>query len=82
MDVTTAQGVEVIVLGDQDFREMFPGPEEADIEHCMSRVSLLDHDYHQQVRRQSEPKYQLNFTIYSMSMYCFRVLKEQMKIHL
>ena len=63
MDVTTAQGVEVIILGDQDFREMFPGPEEADIEHCMSRVSLLDHDYHQQVRRQSQLKYQLNFTI-------------------
>ena len=45
-----SEGVEVVVLGDEDFREMFSGPvekEEENIEHCMSRVSLQDHDYHQ-----------------------------------
>ena len=45
-DDTASEGVEVIVLEDEDFRDMFQGPEEH-IEHCMSRVSLQDHDYHQ-----------------------------------
>ena len=46
-DDTASEGVEVIVLEDEDFRDMFHGPEEEHIEHCMSRVSLQDHDYHQ-----------------------------------
>ena len=46
-DDTASEGVEVIVLDDEDFRDMFHGPEEEHIEHCMSRVSLQDHDYHQ-----------------------------------
>ena len=46
-DDTASEGVEVIVLEDEDFRDMFQGPEEEQIEHCMSRVSLQDHDYHQ-----------------------------------
>ena len=46
-DDTASEGVEVIVLEDEDFRDMFHGPEEEHIEHCMSRVSLQDHDYYQ-----------------------------------
>ena len=47
-DDAASVGVEVIVLEDGDFREMFSGTvEEGNIEHCMSRVSLQDHDYHQ-----------------------------------
>ena len=45
-DDTASEGVEVIVLEDEDFREMFSGTvDEEKIEHCMSRVSLQDHDY-------------------------------------
>ena len=47
-DDTASEGVEVIVLEDEDFREMFSGTvDEEKIENCMSRVSLQDHDYHQ-----------------------------------
>ena len=47
-DDTASVGVEVIVLEDEDFSEMFSRTvEEENIEHYMSRVSLQDHDYHQ-----------------------------------
>lgn len=47
-DDTASVGVEVIVLEDEDFSEMFSRTvDEENIEHYMSRVSLQDHDYHQ-----------------------------------
>ena len=47
-DDAASVGVEVIVLEDGDFRDMFSGTvEEENIEHWMGRVSLQDHDYHQ-----------------------------------
>ena len=56
-DDTASEGVEVIVLEDGDFREMFSGTvDEEKIEHCMSRVSLQDHDYNKTREREREVK--------------------------
>ena len=46
-DDAASVGVEVIILEDEDFKEMFSETVEENIEHWMSRVSLQDHDYHQ-----------------------------------
>ena len=70
-DDTASEGVEVIVIEDEDFKEMFSGTVEGEkIEHCRSRVSLQDHGYNK--TREIIQVKQINFrdrNIYTQGIY-------------